>query len=240
MIYCFTSTGNCLHSARVIAHALDCPVQPITYAPTTVDSDVVGIVFPAFFWGAPTIVENFARTLQITNPNAYIFAICVSGGSAPGAVNALRRHIKFDYAIELKHVNNYLSGYEVNNTTEVHTQAQAQLEKIIADLQTRKTKRGGYYTPLNRVIRRAMPGPASDEKFVVSGCTGCGICAKACPVGNITVDTQPQFSHRCEHCIVCVHACPMQAINFGKSAGKARYLHPDISLADLTKFHKGE
>jgi len=237
MIYCFTSTGNSLHAARKIADALGTQVAPITREPATTDSDIVGIVFPAFFWGAPTIVEDFARTLTISNPKAYVFAICVSGGGAYGAGNALRRLLKVDYTAELKHVNNYIPGYEVNNTSDVHAIAQLQLQCIIEDLQARKIKRG-YFTPVNRIVRRFMPGPASDAKFSVSGCTGCGICAKVCPVGNITVEGEPKFAHRCEHCVACMHACPAAAINFGKSVGKARYIHPDVPLAELIAFSK--
>ncbi|MCL2195909.1 MAG: EFR1 family ferrodoxin [Oscillospiraceae bacterium] len=238
MIYCFSSTGNSLHTARRIAEALGTQVAPITPEPATCADDIVGLVFPAFFWGAPTVVEAFARTLNITNPQAYVFAIVVSGGSAPGAANSLRRWHKLAYCAELKHVNNYIPGYAVNNEPDVHANAQAQLAQIIADLNACKTQRAGFYTPLNRVIRRAMPGPASDAKFSISGCTGCGICASACPVSNITVDTQPQFAHRCEHCLACMHACPAAAINYGKSAGKARYLHPDVPLAQLIAFYR--
>lgn len=240
MVYCFTSTGNSLHTARGIAAALGTQVAPITREPATCNNDVVGLVFPAFYWGVPTVVEDFARALTIKNPNAYVFAIVVSGGSAPGAANALRRYLKLDYCAELKHVNNYIPSYAVNNEPDVHAKAKAQLAQIIADLQARKVQRGGYYTPINRIVRRAMPGPASDAKFNISGCTGCGICAKVCPVENIIVDAQPQFAQRCEHCLACMHACSVAAINFGKSAGKARYLHPEIPLAELIEFVQGE
>ncbi|MCL2530526.1 MAG: EFR1 family ferrodoxin [Oscillospiraceae bacterium] len=239
MIYCFTSTGNSLHSARNIAEALGTQVAPITREPATCHSDVVGLVFPAFFYGAPTIVEDFARALTITKPDAYVFAVCVSGGGAHGAGNALRRFLAFDYIAELMHVNNYIPGYSINNKPDVHAAASEQLAQIIADLKAQKMQRGRY-TPINRIVRRVMPGPASDAKFKISGCTGCGICAKVCPVGNIKIDAQPQFAHRCEHCLACMHACPVAAINFGKSAGKARYIHPDVPLAELIQFYQGE
>jgi len=237
-IYCFSATGNSLHAARAIAGELNGTVQAITRTAAITDDDTVGIVFPAFFWGAPAIVLDFAKQLKITNPAAYVFSIVVSGGSAPGAANALRG-LKLSYAAELKTVNNYLPSYEVNNDAEVHAKAQAQLEQIIADIKAKKTQRGGFYTPVNRIIRRMMPGPGSDAKFSVAGCNACGVCATACPVGNISATAGgPAFAHRCEHCLACMHACPAKAIDYGKSAGKERYIHPEIKLAELINFYK--
>ena len=233
-IYCFSATGNSLHTARTIAKELDGTVKAITREPAETDDDLIGIVFPAFYWGAPRIVMEFAQQLKVTNPAAYVFSIVVSGGGAPGAANALR--MKIDYTAELKSVNNYLPSYEVNNDAETHAKAQAQLEQIISDIKARKVQRG-WYSPVNRVIRRMMPGSGCDRKFKVAGCTACGICAKVCPVGNITSTVGgPAFAHSCEHCLACMHACPAAAIDYGKSAGRERYVHPEVKLAGLLEF----
>lgn len=58
-----------------------------------------------------------------------------------------------------------------------------------------------------------------DKPFNVnSKCTGCGICQKACPVGNVILsDGLPTWNGNCEGCLNCYHSCPHHAINFGKS-----------------------
>jgi ferredoxin len=69
------------------------------------------------------------------------------------------------------------------------------------------------------------------------GCNGCAVCARLCPVGNIElVSERPVWQQRCEQCFACLHWCPKQAIQFGsKTAGKQRYHHPDVKLADMLR-----
>ena len=74
-------------------------------------------------------------------------------------------------------------------------------------------------------------------------CNGCGVCAKICPVGNIEMAEQagapharPAWQQRCEQCFACLHWCPQAALQFGDTtAGKQRYHHPDVKLADMLK-----
>ncbi|MHB1134899.1 MAG: EFR1 family ferrodoxin [Chloroflexota bacterium] len=68
-------------------------------------------------------------------------------------------------------------------------------------------------------------------------CTGCGICANVCPVGNIHMaDGRPAWQQHCEQCFACLHWCPKEALQFGsKTSGKRRYHHPDVTLADMVR-----
>jgi len=75
-----------------------------------------------------------------------------------------------------------------------------------------------------------------DQRFYAdAACVSCGTCAKVCPVGNIVmVEGKPAWQHRCEQCFACLHWCPQAAIQFGApTAGKRRYHHPDVKLADM-------
>ena len=49
---------------------------------------------------------------------------------------------------------------------------------------------------------------------VGEGCTGCGLCARSCPAGNISMkDGKPAFADRCVMCFRCVYGCPARAMS---------------------------
>jgi ferredoxin len=73
-------------------------------------------------------------------------------------------------------------------------------------------------------------GFQADEK-----CTGCRICSRICPVGNINmVDNRPKWQHHCEQCFACLQWCPREAVQFGgKTFHRKRYHHPEVRIADM-------
>lgn len=75
----------------------------------------------------------------------------------------------------------------------------------------------------NFPYKKAMagPNPTASKK-----CTGCGLCAKQCPVGAIPLtDSRKVNKDLCVSCMRCVSICPNEARSIGK------IMHTMIALA---------
>lgn len=53
----------------------------------------------------------------------------------------------------------------------------------------------------------------TDQIKISDACTGCGMCTRLCPMGNLSLkDNRASAGNRCTMCYRCISACPMQAI----------------------------
>ncbi|HIE10826.1 MAG TPA: hypothetical protein EYP62_04375 [Kiritimatiellae bacterium] len=71
-----------------------------------------------------------------------------------------------------------------------------------------------------------LQGRAGDLEALPGRCTQCGLCARGCPTGNISLAAgYPQFGDRCSLCLACIHRCPTEAIQMGRhTVETVRYL----------------
>lgn len=245
-IFCFSGTGNSFYAARKIASEIDAEVCSMRGLGQC-DDDVIGFVFPTYFWGLPKSVDSFLdNNIIITSKNAYVFSVTTYGGFSPGVNGAVgkklkKQGLKLAYGAKVKMVENYLPGFKVNDSDQLWKRSDSALDAIVLDLKNRARKSPGSYTIFNRITQKAYPPNNGNcaANFTVNGCKSCGLCEKVCPNSNITLeDGTPKFGEKCDLCLGCLNVCPVDAIDFGKSThGKKRYKNRRISAEELIKFN---
>lgn len=231
VIYCFSGTGNSLYAANKISAEINAEVVNMKSVGEC-DADVIGIVFPVYFWGLPKTVERFLGDIRITNKNAYIFAVITYGGLAGGADGAVdvllkKQGVKLSYSANVRMVRNYLPEFKVNDSKALWEKTDRRLDHVISDIKRRAVSKIAPYTAFNKTLHQNYPPLKTDcgKLFTVNGCRHCNACAYVCPNGNITLENgSPKFGSNCELCFGCVHICPAGAIDYNnKTQGKKRY-----------------
>ena len=204
--------------------------------------DVLGIVFPVYSWSVPRLVSEFLRTVPIKGKPAYIFAACTCGDETGLTIKHLKKDLAkqnltldafFSFQMPETYVN--LPGFKLDtheNAERKISAAKTNLSETVALIQQRaqgnfdKLKGGSSFLKSN-ILKPLFYGLLiTDRKFRVSdSCIGCGLCAKNCPLQNITIENdRPKWNGHCTNCMSCYHRCPKNAINFGKATlGKGQY-----------------
>ena len=264
IIYSFTGTGNTLAVARQLADALgDTTIIPITQAmkdgalpPEAETADAIGIAFPVYYVDMPAIVQEFVAGLQI-HGNPYLFGVATCGGSPGGALfnldsllQAKGHRLSLGAAITMP--ENYIGPFDLmepaEKVGEILAAAQDRIPEIALAIRERREipLEGSDSTPYRAV--------ASFFRFLVTSvygtprqfhatdrCNRCGICSKICPTENITVtESAVTWGSDCTWCYACIHWCPQEAVEIGgRTQGKRRYHHPDVTVKDMVEQRGG-
>ena len=250
-IFCFSGTGNSLAAARGISNILgDTEVILITdlldAGSIEVSQECVGIVCPVYFGGnIPPIVVRFMQKLELKGVK-YIFAVTTAGAMHGRSLDLLselidRRGGHLHAGFKLSMPGNYIAMYGAWPAALQQLMLRRsgnKVNRIAYAIRDKKTNRPNVtkerdMTPLSD----RMPGYhllARDYR-VSDACTGCQICSKVCPAGNIRMNNgKPEFGDHCERCMACIQWCPVRAIEYkNKTQKRKRYTNPQIKAADL-------
>lgn len=245
VIYYFSATGNSLQVAKVIAKKIDAEVVKITTKTSIIcDKDVVGFVYPTFYWGLPALVARFAKKLKIKG-NPYLFAVTTCGLSSGGALGQLngilsKKGNPLQFGKTIRSVANNITKYSIKQKSiqklvqTGNRKANEIAEAVLKREQNKIPKVGFLSKQFYKLYLKEYPN--SDKGFYVTKeCISCGTCKSVCPSGNIIMKNgKPVFQHHCENCLACVHWCPKNAIQWKKATvGKKRYHHPEILCNEL-------
>lgn len=255
MIFYFTGTGNSKYAAETIAEYIKEQVNPLDKALKVSQGridisseDYLGFIFPVYYFGVPSIVEEFIRRIKLDGtPRKGSFLVLTCGGTTGNAHGIFKdmleeRDIKLDYIFAVDMPDNYILLYNLQKPQQQKNQldnADNKLRKIADSILSEdKGNHNDITGPFHSLITWiAYPfyrrGRKTKSFHATEACDGCGLCEKACPSDTITMHSrQPEWmEEKCIHCLACIHRCPQKAIQYGKkTGGRGRYVNPNTSL----------
>ena len=244
MILYFSGTGNSRYVAQRIAEALGDELLSMNDRIKAGDTLPVAsgerlvIVTPTYAWRIPRIVRDWlAETGFPGGGQAWFVMTCGSEiGNAAKYNRTLCREKQLTYmgTAQITMPENYIAMFnapQAEEARQIVARAEPDIDRVISAIKTGQK----FALPRNNLYDRFMSGPVNPifYSFFVKAnaftagdaCTGCGQCARLCPMNNIVIQNRkPVWGGDCTHCMACICYCPTEAIEYGKkSLGKPRY-----------------
>lgn len=235
MIFYFSGTGNSRWAAQQLAEKTgdkELDIITLKELPSLETEKQVGLVFPIYAWGAPDQVLDFAKSLPKTD--SFTFAVATCGSEAGHALRKLDKIFPLKSSYSLVMPNNYVVSSKLEEpdvVRQIIENAKAELEIMAREIGTQtlvyRVKEGTAPGLKSGIVNYGFNHFARSTKafYVTDACVGCGLCARNCPAGIISMEKErPVWGKECYQCLRCINQCPERAIQYGKATlNRGRY-----------------
>ena len=251
MIFVFSGTGNSYHVAKRISAAFGTDMvemaAAVMYKRTfyNANGEDVGFVFPVYYYGLPSIVEEFLQTVEIRNAG-FVYALSTCAGGSGKACEQLQdilgRKLKVDAYYDILMPENAVFYEDVPSKEEakrINDEADVAADRIIDSI--RSKEKGDHRTLAGcedfDKAREFYNDFRFTEQFTIDDtCIECRICEHVCPEQIIKVyHRKPVWDEvQCSMCMSCINMCPKKAIQMGDvTRDRGRYFHPTYYMWSL-------
>lgn len=227
------------------------------------EHDWLILLYAVHACNAPQGVYSWIENTESVN-NIQATVISVSGGGEVSPNTACRLHTikklekkgyKVTYEKMLVMPSNWIVATRPPLDRMLFDVLPKKVSRVISDVENGVTRRTKPH-----LIDRFFSCIGEFEKFgaisfgkkikVSEDCTGCGLCEKNCPSGNITIKSgKPEFSNKCHLCLNCIYGCPQKALKAGTGKfvvikegydlKKLDNMEPVTEEVDIEKIAKG-
>jgi len=240
IVFYFSGTGNSYKVAKAMCDGLEnATLVNIAkeHSPKhDISSNIVGIVFPLYYFGLPVIVEKFLEQIKMPE-NAYVFVIVTRGEPMAGGakkqldVAFATKNKKYHFFRYITMGNNF-PFYVFNGSVEKVKQqrninADEKTASFLADIKTQRQSKVFSildYPPFPAITLRLptfgykhfLQIYDEDSYFKVDeACTKCKKCESVCPTNNIVFSSKVEWANKkCQLCLACYNCCPENAIQY--------------------------
>ena len=231
----FSGTGNSKYAAELFCKEYDkesgaYSIEDADALSAVKDTNLIIIAYPVQYSTVPKIMRDYITDHSELWNNKKVFIIATMGlfsGDGSGMLGRLLKkcgaevigglHLKMPDSI----ADEKALKRPLEKNRELVKQADQKIKESVKRLKAGNPTQEGIgilYRLAGYFGQRAYFGHKTESyssklKIDNDKCIGCGLCAKLCPMKNITIKEHKAVSYdRCTMCYRCINKCPEQAL----------------------------